>query len=272
MTYLERLRSTFSARALDFNFGPDDPHFREIQQFHDEQMRLLREMPSLVQRPVGTPSDTYLHSMRVAEDVYTFARFIGMSEQIAHNLRWAVMLHDIGKMDIPVDILDKPDKLEDDEFFEMKRHTTYGVERLKQLGLPDHPLISLASEIAKYHHERHDGYGYFGLKGSAIPSRVRLVQLCDIFDAVSAPRVYRTQSNQLSPYDTMRNMLDPNGFLYGAVDQRFAIPFCLLKTNLLDADLTQDVHKVLEQYLLQYEAVLDQETWTTSQDHIPDID
>lgn len=269
--YLDRLRNTFSMKALDFDFSIDDPHYRELQRFHDTQLLKLREMPTQIERPLGIPSDTYMHSMRVSEDVYTFARFIGLSDNIARNLRWAVALHDIGKMDVPVHILDKPDKLTDEEFTEIKRHTEHGLKRIQALNLPDHPLVKLTSEIIKYHHERQDGKGYYGLSGPAIPSRVRLVQLCDIYDAVSAPRIYRNHQQQLSPYETMKNMLDSNGFLYGAVDQRFAIPFCLLKVNLLEADLSKEVHKNLEPYLLYDEKFLDEDFWPAS-DVITEID
>jgi putative nucleotidyltransferase with HDIG domain len=250
MDFLKRLRETFSFAALDFYFGPDDPHFKTLQEFQDEQMRLIYEMPSLHTRPTGTPAETYGHSMRVAEDAYTFALYIGMPMQIAKNIRWATMLHDIGKLDVPVEILDKPGRLDDAEFQEMKNHTKYGAERIKSLGL-DHKMTSLAHDIALYHHERHDGRGYYGLAGNEIPSRVRLVQLCDIYDAVSAPRPYRSDKEQLTPYDTMKNLMDHDGFLYGAVDQRFAKPFCLLKVNLLEGDLSREHHQMLEKYLLE---------------------
>lgn len=271
MSYLDRLRHTFSMKALDFHFTLDDPHYKKLQGFYNEQLMLLREMPSITERATGIPSDTYLHSMRVAEDVYTFARYIGLPDTIAQNLRWAVALHDIGKLDVPVEILDKKDKLTDAEFDEMKRHTAYGVARIQSLDLPEHPLVKLSLDIAKYHHERHDGKGYYGLSGNEIPSRVRLVQLCDIYDAVSAPRIYRTRQEQLTPYETMKNMLDPNGFLYGAVDQRLAIPFCLLKVNLLDADLSKEVHQSLAPYLLYDEKFLEEDFWPAS-DVIPEID
>ena len=213
MDLLKRLRETFSYAALDFYFGPEDPDFCILQHFHDEQMDLLHEMPSLHGRPIGSPSETYSHSMRVAEDAFTFALYIGLPMQIAKNIRWAVRLHDIGKLDIPIEILDKRGRLTDAEFEEMKKHTRYGAERIKSLRL-DHKMVSLAHDIALYHHERHDGMGYYGLKGNEIPSRVRLLQLCDIYDAVSAPRPYRTEKEQLTPYETMKNLLDRNGFLH----------------------------------------------------------
>lgn len=252
MSHLVKLSRSFNYKALDFYFGPDDPHFKILTEFHDEQLRLVHDMKSLHDRPAGTPSDTYGHCMRVADDVYHFAMYIGLGEQIARNMRWATMLHDIGKLDVPVDILDKAGKLTEAEFVEMKRHTRHGANRIRNIGI-DHPMTSLAADIALYHHERHDGLGYYALKGDEIPSRIRLVQLCDIYDAVSAPRAYRMAHEQLTPHDVMKEILDPHGFLHGAVDMRFARPFCLLKVNMLEGDLSKDHHKLLEDYLLHPE-------------------
>jgi len=249
MDPLSRLRKAFDPKPVDFYFGPDDPSFKTLQGFHDEQMALLREKPSLKPRAPGIPSKTYSHSMRVAEDMRSFALYIGLSKQVADNLYWAVQLHDIGKLDVPAEILNKPGKLTPEEFEEMKRHTDYGFKRISALNM-DHPMITLAADIAKYHHERHDGAGYYHLKGKDIPPSIRMVQICDIYDAVSAPRSYRTEKEQLSPYETMKNLLDPGGFLYQSVDQRYARPFCLLKTNILEANLTAEHHKMLEHYLL----------------------
>jgi len=260
MDHLTRLRQAFNLKPLDFIFGPDDPHYAALTAFRDQQLQLLHNKPSLEKRPAGAPSDTYLHSLRVAEDVYNFAMYIGLPEHAADNLRWAVSLHDIGKLDVPVEILNKPGKLTDEEFKEMQRHTEYGANRIQNSNI-DHPIIKLAVDIAKYHHERADGRGYYGMAGQDIPNRVRLVQLCDIYDAVSAPRAYRTNQEQLTPYETMKNLLDPHGFLYDAVDQRFAIPFCLLKVNLLEGDLSKEHHKMLEHYLLDSEPFQDEDFW-----------
>lgn len=270
MDFLKRLRDTFNFDTLNFYFGPDDPHYRALWEFRDDQMDQLHHMKSLHERPFGSPSETYAHSLRVAEDAYTFAQFIGMPAQVAKNIRWAVGLHDIGKLDVDVSILDKPGRLDEAELAEMKNHTKYGAARIKALGI-DHPMINLANDIALYHHERHDGKGYYGLAGEQIPSRVRLVQLCDIYDAVSAPRHYRTATEQLTPYETMKQMLDHDGFLYGAVDQRFAKPFCLLKVNLLEADLSKEHHQMLEQYLLQPDDV-EAHDFTVGPDTMPQID
>jgi HD-GYP domain-containing protein (c-di-GMP phosphodiesterase class II) len=155
-------------------------------------------------------------------------------------------------MDIPPEVLNKPGRLTDEEYEIMKSHARLGAERIRNANI-DHPIMKLAAEIAMYHHEREDGGGYYGLKGHEIPSRLRLVHLCDIFDAVSAPRAYRTAKEQLSVYETMKNILDPHGFLHKAIDMMFARPYCLLKLNLMEADLGKEHHKMLEDYLVHPE-------------------
>ena len=119
---------------------------------------------------LSKPSDTYLHSYRVANDVFIFATYIGLPDQIARNLRWAVLLHDIGKLDVPSEILNKPGKLSEDEFAEMKNHTRYGAARIKNCGI-DHPIVKLAAEIALYHHAPP-----FRWCGQSVSARIELRQ------------------------------------------------------------------------------------------------
>jgi putative nucleotidyltransferase with HDIG domain len=251
-THLRRLRHSFNQKALGFYFGPDDPHYKALKEFQDDQLRQLHDMDARHSNDKTKPSDTYLHSYRVANDMFLFANYIGLNHQIASNLRWATVLHDIGKLDIPPEILNKPGRLNDEEYAVMKKHARLGAERIKKTGI-DHPMVKLAAEIAMYHHEREDGGGYYGLKGKDISSRLRLVHLCDIYDAVSAPRSYRSAKEQLTPYETMKAMLDPHGFLHKAVDMMLTRPFCLLKLNLMEGDLSRDEHKMLENYLLHPE-------------------
>ena len=103
-------------------------------------------------------------------------------------------LHDVGKVSIPDSILLKPDRLTDEEFMEMKRHTTRGRDALAaaERKLGGNSFLRLAREIAYGHHERWDGKGYpQGISGEAIPLPARLMAVADVYDALTSRRVYK---------------------------------------------------------------------------------
>ena len=97
------------------------------------------------------------------------------------------MLHDIGKIGIPDRVLNKPGKLDDEEYEMMKSHVLIGSDILKDFTLTDDVQLR-----ARYHHEKYDGTGYSeGLKGEEIPQMARIIGIADAFDAMTANRVYR---------------------------------------------------------------------------------
>ncbi|MCI8360494.1 MAG: response regulator [Clostridiales bacterium] len=102
-------------------------------------------------------------------------------------------LHDIGKIAIDEAILNKPGKLTDEEFEVMKTHSLIGAQMLEQMTIyQDEPLIKVAYEICRWHHERYDGRGYpDGLKGDEIPISAQVVALADVYDAMTSERVYK---------------------------------------------------------------------------------
>ena len=102
-------------------------------------------------------------------------------------------LHDIGKISIPAEILNKPGKLTREEFEIMKTHTTAGDELLQDMPVShDDPLMRTAHEICRWHHERRDGRGYpDGLKGDEIPVSAQVVALADVYDALTSDRCYK---------------------------------------------------------------------------------
>jgi len=103
-------------------------------------------------------------------------------------------LHDIGKVAIRDDILLKPGRLTPDEFEIMKQHAVIGADILDEAVVRCHDagFLTMAAEIARYHHERFDGSGYpCGLKGSQIPLPARIVALADVYDAVTSERPYK---------------------------------------------------------------------------------
>lgn len=106
----------------------------------------------------------------------------------------ASALHDIGKITIPDEILNKPGRLTAEEFTVMKGHSMAGANMLEQLPFEqkDEPLVKTAYEICRWHHERYDGGGYpDGLKGEAIPVSAQAVSLADVYDALTSERCYK---------------------------------------------------------------------------------
>lgn len=106
------------------------------------------------------------------------------------DLGLGAILHDIGKTRIPLDILNKPERLTKEEFEIIKSHTTKGYEILKYVDRLNKDITS----ISLYHHERYDGKGYpNGLKGKEIPEFSRIVSLVDVYDALTNDRIYRAK-------------------------------------------------------------------------------
>ena len=105
----------------------------------------------------------------------------------------AAALHDIGKITIDDKILNKPGRLTKEEFDIMKTHTLIGAEMLDNLDLyRDEPLVKIAYQICRWHHERYDGKGYpDGLVGDQIPISAQVVSLADVYDALTSKRVYK---------------------------------------------------------------------------------
>jgi putative nucleotidyltransferase with HDIG domain len=133
--------------------------------------------------------DDYLleHSLNVAILLANFGQSIGMSTEEVESLAHAGFLHDIGKIKIEDTILHKAGKLNDAEMEIMKKHVVYGIETLRETGIAE-KLIKTVSE----HHERLDGLGYpFGKKGAEISKQGRMIAIVDVYDALTADRVYK---------------------------------------------------------------------------------
>lgn len=107
-------------------------------------------------------------------------------------ISYASMLHDIGKIAVPYEILSKPEKLTPEEFEEVKKHTLYGCELLRNTRNKDSHFYRYCYDIVRYHHERWDGSGYpDGLKGCDIPLCAQVVGMMDIFEALTSNKVYK---------------------------------------------------------------------------------
>lgn len=148
---------------------------------------------------------TYLHSVDVC--IYSIIAGKGMNLplEVLNNLALGAILHDIGKCKIPLSILNKPAKLTDEEYEIIKKHTEYGYEIL-------HRTTGLNEDIAKIalcHHEHWDGSGYpYGLKGDEIDLLSRIVAIADVYDALTANRVYR---KRFMPHEAAEYILSNSG-------------------------------------------------------------
>ena len=131
--------------------------------------------------------ETEGHTLRVTELTLRIARAMGFSaEQLVHVRRGA-LLHDIGKMGVPDQILHKPGPLTEEEWRSMKRHPELAYELLSPIQ-----YLAPALDIPHYHHEKWDGSGYpVGLKGEEIPLAARIFAVVDVYDALTSDRPYR---------------------------------------------------------------------------------
>ena len=136
----------------------------------------------------GHDNYTYVHSMRVATLLSLFGYNIGIRGDDLLTLSTGGLLHDVGKMDVPQDVLNKPGRLTDEEFTIMKSHVTHTSRHLKEsLSIPRG-----VTTIAEQHHEKLNGKGYpFGLQGTQLNDLARMAAITDIFSALTDRRVYK---------------------------------------------------------------------------------
>ena len=155
----------------------------EIQSTQKEIIYKMGEIGETRSKETGN------HVKRVAEYSKLIALKLGINEQEAEMLKLASPMHDIGKVGIPDNILNKPGKLTPEEFEIMKTHAQLGYEMLKHSSKP---ILQAAAIVSKEHHEKYNGNGYpKGLKGEEIHIFARITAVADVFDALGSDRIYK---------------------------------------------------------------------------------
>jgi len=151
---------------------------------------------------------TAIHSVNVCILALTLGRDLGLSKNELNQLGLGALLHDVGKMIVPLEILNKPGALTDKEFSALKQHPEFGYDLLKtKNGLPEFLL-----QVVKHHHERENGGGYpNGLHGQQLNQFTKIVTIVDVYDAITSDRVYH---DAINPSTALNNMYKwaPNDF------------------------------------------------------------
>ena len=179
-----RVKTHVSLYQLQSNLQSQvESQTEEIRKLNHEMTYLSASIAELKSKETGQ------HLRRVAEFCYLFCKFLGHDEAECEKIKMAAVLHDIGKVGISDEILNKPDKLNDEEWEIMKKHSVMGYEMLID---SEFELMRLAATIALEHHERWDGEGYpYGKKGDAISLVGRICAVSDVFDSLLDKRVYK---------------------------------------------------------------------------------
>jgi putative nucleotidyltransferase with HDIG domain len=182
-----RLSDTVLEQALDLKH-----YSRELEDKVRQRTAELQEanFDSILMLAVASETrdtDTGAHVLRIQEYTHTIAGELGLSEGESEMLGHSAILHDVGKIQVPDEILKKPGPLTTDERRAMESHTIAG-ERI----LSKRPFFDTARAIARSHHENWDSSGYPDRRsGEDIPLAARIVHLADVFDALTSPRVYK---------------------------------------------------------------------------------
>lgn len=153
--------------------------------------------------------DEYLleHSVSVSVLMTIFARFLKIEKSIVQKLSIGAFLHDVGKIMVPEEILNKPGKLTDNEFTVMKTHVNHSIAIIEKT-----PGVSeLSLEVAALHHEKLDGKGYpYNIKEKDISTYGRMIAICDIFDALTAHRCYKDGYSHIKAFSILRSLAEQN--------------------------------------------------------------
>ena len=202
MKLVEEAKSLQAKAFADLKAGNpiDVDSFKEVAtSFIDS---IFRNQDALSCIAMIKQKDAYLleHSINVATLITIFAKHLRLDREIIEELATGALLHDIGKIKVDDTVLNKQGKLSDNEFEHMKQHAQFSYDIVSEAG-----LSKISCEIAGSHHERLDGSGYpNGLSHSEISQFVRMASIVDVFDALTAERVYKKALPPIQAFKILR--------------------------------------------------------------------
>ncbi|MGN1120031.1 MAG: HD-GYP domain-containing protein, partial [Oscillospiraceae bacterium] len=158
---------------------------RKNDELYTEQQNIITSLATMIE---AESKETGWHVKRVSEYTAILCRAVGMEDEEVWKVSLAAMMHDVGKILIPREIIEKPGRLTNEEFEIVKRHTIYGKRMLEDA---QGEIMKISATIAYEHHERFDGTGYAGITGKDIHLYSRCVSIADVFDALVSWRPYK---------------------------------------------------------------------------------
>ena len=189
----------FSAALLEARSRILAKHRQTAEELFQAYGKCLTTFASLV---AMRDEQTSFHCERVAANAVTLGRAVDLDEQDLKELYWEGILHDLGKIATPSEILLKPGKLTTDEYNEIKKHAKLGAEILQGIS----KRFTTLAEGVQSHHEKWDGSGYpDGLSGTDIPLNGRILAIVDVFEALTSDRPYRNAMNACEALEVIRD-------------------------------------------------------------------
>lgn len=238
-------------------------HQTELEIEKKENKKITLQMMESLSTTIEAKDEyTRGHSRRVAQYAALIAKNMGWTNEEIQSLKNCAYLHDIGKIGIPDQILNKPGKLTNEEFNLIKQHTIIGQDIVKDVTIIPH-----LDEVTRSHHEHYDGSGYpDGLKGNEIPIQARIIAIADSYDAMNSRRIYR---NALSFEQIKEQIKQKSGTQF---DPEIAEIFLKLMDNksLLNLELenTQSHENTIDKFISDVVSTIQDQEGTKNYDYL----